>query len=225
MRLLLLALFAYVLGYVAAVPIGPSQVEIAKRAVANEVLAALMLVAGSVLSDVTYGAIGLLGFAAIFRRPGVEAVFDVTGGLLVLVLAYFTYRHSARDERIGGASPALRSRSLSFATGLSLAITNPPIVFWWLLGAKLATDIGLTAMQSVAHAAVFIGFGGLGIASYLITLTLVVRRVKHLLSVETQQRLYHVMAVFLVAVGFYLLIAGLHASLVWHAARMARRGA
>ncbi len=203
----MLQLLAYVLGFFAAIPIGATQIEIAKRAIANEVGAALMVVAGSVVSDVMYGVIALFGLATFLRHRTIEGWFGLAGAIVLLVLAWFTFRNAARASNVDlPQSPALRSRGLSFTAGFTLAVTNPPIMFWWLVGAKLARDLGIVESFTASQSAVFILFGGLGLASYLTTLTFVLRRIHHMIGPGMQQRIHRIMGVVLVALAAYMLI-------------------
>jgi threonine/homoserine/homoserine lactone efflux protein len=211
MTLFELFVLAYALGFLAAIPIGATQIEIARRAIADQTVAALMIVAGSVLSDAVYGAIALFGLAPFFRHRGVEAGFGLVGAALLLVLAYLAYRHIGDVETGPKPSRAVNSLPLSFATGFSLAVTNPPIMIWWLVGVKIARDLGLAGNFGPGHAAAFVGFGALGIGSYLLLLTFVLHRVKHMISPVVQRRVHIVMTVLLVGLALYLLVTGLRA--------------
>ena len=207
--MLALLLLAYALGFLAAIPIGATQVEIAKRALADRLDAALMVVLGSVASDVMYGAIALFGLAPYLRHPRVMSGFGMVGAAILLVLACFTFRHvaSARDLRAGG--PAVRSLRLSLATGFSLAVTNPPIMLWWLVGVKIAADLGLRSPTTPRTATGFLVSGGLGLGSYLTLLALGLRRAKHMISPRTERRVYVVLGVVLIALAAYLVVTSL----------------
>jgi LysE type translocator. len=51
------------MGFVAAVPVGATQLEIARRSLNGYFSSALMIMVGSVISDVMYGIIALFGIA------------------------------------------------------------------------------------------------------------------------------------------------------------------
>jgi threonine/homoserine/homoserine lactone efflux protein len=202
--LALVALLAYALGFLAAIPIGATQVEIAKRAIAGRLDTALMVVLGSVLSDVMYGAIALFGLARFLSNRRVVAGFGLLGGLALGALAWLTMRQVAQARPLEDGSPAVRSQSRSFGVGIALAVTNAPIMFWWLLGVHAATQLGLVTTFTPRLAAAFVFMGGLGIGSYLTLLALIVRRVKHLLSPASERRLHLVMGVLLVVLAVYM---------------------
>ena len=58
----------YIMGFFTAIPIGATQIEIAKRALAGHVKAALMVVLGSTISDVMYGFIAFFGIAPFLKE-------------------------------------------------------------------------------------------------------------------------------------------------------------
>lgn len=206
MRSALLPLLAYVLGFFAAIPIGATQVEIAKRAMADRLDTAGMVVAGSVVSDVMYGAIALFGLAPFLSDKHVVGVFGMVGAAVLLVLAFFTFRHVAQAAELTTGSPAVHSRPLSLVTGFSLAVTNPPIMFWWLVGVKVTQDLGLVDTFTPRVSAVFLLFGGLGLGSYLSTLAVILRRIKHMISPRAQHRMHVVLGVLLIVLASYLLV-------------------
>jgi threonine/homoserine/homoserine lactone efflux protein len=203
--LALVALLAYALGFLAAIPIGATQVEIAKRAIAGRLDTALMVVLGSVLSDVMYGVLALFGLARFVSDRRVVAGFGLVGSLALSGLAWLTMRQAAQARQLEDGSPAVRSRSRSFGVGIALAVTNAPIVFWWLLGVQAATQLGLVTTLTPRLAGAFVLMGGLGIGGYLTLLALIVRRVKHLLSPASERRLHLVMGVLLVVLAVYML--------------------
>ncbi|HKJ93694.1 MAG TPA: hypothetical protein VJ957_11015, partial [Longimicrobiales bacterium] len=115
----------------------------------------------------------------------------------------------ARAQPLDTGSPAVRSRPVSLATGFTLAITNPPIMFWWLVGVKVAQDLGLAGTFTPRVSALFLAAGGLGLGSYLTTLAFILRRIKHMISPRAQHRMHVVLGVLLVALAAFLLVAGL----------------
>lgn len=210
MKSALLLPLAYVLGFFAAIPIGATQVEIAKRAMADRLDTAGMVVVGSVASDIMYGAIALFGLAPFMSDTHVVGVFALIGAAVLLVLAFFTFRHVAQAAELNTGSPAVRSRPLSLVTGFSLAVTNPPIMFWWLVGVKIAQDLGLADTFTPRVSALFLVFGGLGLGSYLSLLAVIVRRIKHMISARAQHRMHVVLGILLLALAGYLLVTAIH---------------
>ena len=72
----LVLLTAYLMGFFTAIPIGATQIEIAKRALNHKFWAALMVVFGSVASDVMYGGVALFGIAPLLSEKRFVAWFN-----------------------------------------------------------------------------------------------------------------------------------------------------
>lgn len=205
MRYLFFVLVAWGLGFITAMPIGATQVEIAKRSLHNELRAAFMVVLGSVASDVMYGAVALFGLAPFFNNRRVVGFFGLAGTLVLWALAYFTFREAARPHDVDIDRPALRSRHLSFVTGFTLAVTNPAMIFWWLVGVKILRDLDLVSRFAPTTAVAFLLLGGLGLASYLTLLSFILHRIQHMISTHTLRRIHLVLGVLLMALSAYFL--------------------
>jgi threonine/homoserine/homoserine lactone efflux protein len=183
----------YVLGFLAAIPIGASQFEIARRSLGGFLAPALIVVAGSVSSDFVYGTIALYGLAPFLQKPEVEAIFWLVNAALILGFAIISLRESKaglkanvglsvtnvgiQDEISSAQSARLSNRRLAYFTGFSLAFTNPMMIAWWLLAAKFLKDIGISTGLTNTSRVFFLIAGCLGIGSYLsIFATIIYRR-------------------------------------------------
>ena len=200
---------AYVMGFLTAIPIGATQIEIAKRSLNNQVKAALMVVLGSVLSDVMYGFIAFFGVAPFLKYPIVIAIFELAGAVILWVLAYFTFKNSASARNFSLDSFALKNKHISFVTGFSLAVTNPMMIFWWLVLIKFIKDLNVIQTFTPTLSVLFLVFGGLGLASYLTTLTLVLHWVKKFVSGEMMYRINIAMGIVLILISIYFLYGSL----------------
>ncbi len=182
----------YILGFLAAIPIGASQIEVARRALNGHLVSALIVVAGSVSSDFVYGVIALFGLAPFLQKPLVEAVFWFVNAVLILGFAIVMLRDSKTggnlkidlnvaldNSKIGGSSsrlPRLANRRLAYFTGFSLAFTNPLMIAWWLLAARFLKDIGVSTGLTNTSRVFFLVAGCLGIGSYLSLLGVTIYR-------------------------------------------------
>ena len=199
----LLFVFALGLGVVAAIPVGPVQIEAAKRAMAGHVRAALMVVAGSFTSDVVYGTIALFGIAPVLQRPSVLAGFSAAGTLILWALAYFTWRESRSPHALNLDASSLADHRRALVTGILLGASNPPIILSWLFGATVAHRMGLSPFASVASKASFVAGGSLGLAGYLSAISVVTMRVRHFLSPHVLTQIYRWLAIVLLALSLY----------------------
>lgn len=209
MKTFLSFLLVYFMGFFTAIPIGATQIEIAKRSLHNQLPAALMVVLGSVSSDVMYGFIGLFGVAPFLKNEIVIAIFELVGAVILWILAFFTFKEVAKPHIMDFTRSVLKNRRLSFITGFSLAITNPMMVFWWLIGVQVVRDLSLVNIFTPAISVSFLFFGGLGLASYLTVLAMVVHWVKRFLSNRVMRRIYFVLGLVLVILSFYFLISSI----------------
>jgi threonine/homoserine/homoserine lactone efflux protein len=197
------------MGFFTAIPIGATQIEIAKRSLNNQLQAGLMVVLGSVSSDVMYGFIALFGVAPFLRNQMVIAIFKMVGAAILLILAFFTFRQNTKADIMNLTDSILKDKRLSFITGFSLALTNPVMIFWWLIGTQVVKDLELVNTFTPTLSASFLIFGGLGLASYLTTLALVLHWVKQFVSNKVMRRTYFVLGVVLVILSGYFLMSSI----------------
>lgn len=188
----LFLIYVYFLGFVAAIPVGASQFEIARRSLGGFIASALFVVAGSVSSDFVYGSIALYGLAPFLQKPEVEAIFWLVNAALILVFAIAALRESKLnaaggkfsimpkqgEETEAQAQPRSRlaNSRLGYITGFSLAFTNPLMIAWWLLAARFLKDLGVAVPLTSTIRIFFLIAGCLGIASYLSTFAIVIYR-------------------------------------------------
>jgi threonine/homoserine/homoserine lactone efflux protein len=197
------------MGFFTAIPIGATQIEIAKRSLNDHFRAALMVVLGSVSSDVMYGFVALFGIAPFFDNRTIVAIFELIGTVILWILAFFTLKQSARPHLLDLNRSLLKSRRLSFVTGFSLAITNPMMIFWWLIGVQIVKHLDLVDTFTPTLSLLFLFFGGLGLATYLSTLATVLHWVKKFISDKTMRKVYFVLGVVLIVLSIYFLISSL----------------
>lgn len=209
MKTFFLFLVVYIMGFLTAIPIGATQIEIAKRSLNNQITAALMVVLGSVFSDVMYGFIALFGVAPFLQTQIVIAVFELVGAVILWILAFLTFKEVSKPHIMDITSSILKSRRLSFITGFSLAITNPMMILWWLIGVQVVKDLGLVGTFTLAISISFLFFGGLGLASYLTVLAMVVHWAKRFLPNRVMRRVYFVLGLLLVILSVYFLMSSI----------------
>jgi threonine/homoserine/homoserine lactone efflux protein len=203
MHRLLLVLLGWVLGFVAAIPVGPSQIEMAKRAISGHRWAAGMVIAGSVSSDIVYGIIALFGIAPFLETPWVLASFNAVGVVVLWTLAFLTLRESRKPHDLGLENSSFRSKRWAWVTGFSLAATNPPMILSWLLGVALAKRLGLATPFPASAKALFIAGGALGLGSYLGVLGIVLYRLKHFIPLKSLGRVYSWLGITLLVLSLY----------------------
>lgn len=207
---LLLFLLSLGLGFVAAIPVGGSQIEVAKRAMVGHWRAAAMVIVGSVSSDIVYGSIALWGLAPLLETRWVLAAFSILASLLLGGFAWLTIRESRRPEGIDTQRRTLRSGRWSYVTGFSIAFSNPQMVLTWLLGVALAKRAGLATPFPNNAKVLFIAGGAAGLAGYLVALGAVVHRVKHFIRPAVLRRVYFTLGLALGLLSLLFLYGAVH---------------
>jgi threonine/homoserine/homoserine lactone efflux protein len=198
-------IIAYVMGFIAAIPVGATQLEIARRSLNGFPSSAAMLVAGSVISDAMYGVIALFGIAPFLQSPSVTMIFGFVNAGILTALGIWALIESKKNirENTKGRN-ILKRKNISFLTGFSLAVTNPIMIYWWLLGHRFLSDFNFIEWGKDSSIIVFLAAGSLGIGSYLLLLTFGVYRIKKFFSVRTIKKItaYFGISLFLLAAYF-----------------------
>jgi len=151
-------LAGYLLGLGAAVPIGPVNVEIARRTLAGGFRAGFALGCGAVTVDVTYAGLTGFGLARLLDIPGVKLPLQIAGtGLLTYLaiscmVAAFSSRRHADDQ--GTANVSVRR---GYLTGLLMTLLNPMTLAFWLVAVPAAGARAQADSLWLVCAGVFLG--------------------------------------------------------------------
>ncbi|MCX6545753.1 MAG: LysE family transporter [Acidobacteria bacterium] len=206
MTLMLLFLLAFTLGFVSAIPLGGSQVEVARRALGGHPWAAVAVAMGSASSDVMYGCVAFFGIAPFLSRPGIMAWFYLAGGVVLLALACFSFRQSRTLHQLDVSHPMLRRKHLSYVVGFVLAVSNPQMIITWLIGKGIAEQLGVVTVFTPGQSAMFVAAGGLGLMSYLVGLAFVLSRLKRFIPVSALRRTYYWLGFILIGLSSLFLL-------------------
>jgi threonine/homoserine/homoserine lactone efflux protein len=202
MDLFLLVISAFILGFIAAVPVGPVQIEVMRRSLNGHLKSSLVVILGAFLSDFVYGSIAFFGIAPYLEEKMVMAVFWLGGAAILIVLGIMSIRNGLHPRAFNHQSVLLKKKRWAFLGGLSLAGANPMLILWWLLAARIFRDVGLIHEFTHEVAVSFLIAGCMGLAAYLTTLSLFLYWAKRFIS---EKRIGHINIWFGVAL---LLIAG-----------------
>jgi threonine/homoserine/homoserine lactone efflux protein len=194
------------MGFVAAIPVGATQLEIARRSIKGFLSSALMIMLGSVLSDLMYGVIAFWGVLPFLQNPKVIAAFWLLGGIIMIVLGVWAIRDSRPHRSAERYSDRpLQLKGVAFVTGFSLALTNPFMIAYWLIGAHLLKNFGLIEKYGTSDIILFLSAGAFGIGSYLAVLSLSVYKAKRFFSDRGIQRITVALGITLLAVSTYFI--------------------
>jgi L-lysine exporter family protein LysE/ArgO len=156
------------LGLGAAVPIGPVNVEIARRALRGGFFAGFALGCGAVTVDVLYLVLSSLSVTQLLNRPAVVTWLAAAGVVLLTFLGVMSLRSARQHLRSDpllveqGAPPQARAHS-AYLTGVLMTLLNPmTLAFWFtVVPAQAAPDGGIpkdrAAQLPIIGIGVFIG--------------------------------------------------------------------
>lgn len=123
------------LGLGAAVPIGPVNVEIARRVLRNGFWFGFLLGCGAVSVDVAYAVLSSLGVRVLLDRPALLSVISTAGLLLLAILGLLSLRSAAHDLRADPLQHAPQRGSMhgAYVTGLLMTLLNPMTLAFWFV--------------------------------------------------------------------------------------------
>lgn len=201
---LLFVILTFTMGFLSAIPIGAVQVEVATRAIHGHLKAALSVSLGSLTADLLYGVVAIFGLLPLLRKKAVMAYFWLFGGLVLVWLGYTVIRHGFDFVNLQKPPRRLRHRGIAFFTGLLLAISNPMMILWWLLGERVLVELGLVEDFSGSTGITYLLTGCLGMITYPVLLAITLYWLKRFLSQRVIMRITVASGVFLIGFSFYL---------------------
>jgi L-lysine exporter family protein LysE/ArgO len=125
------------LGLGAAAPIGPVNVEIARRAIRGGFFAGFLLGLGAVTVDVTYVVLASFSVRLFLHRPRIMLFMGVAGGAFLILLGIECLRavrkQWAEHENAQAGPPPRRN----YLTGLVMTALNPMTLAFWFFAPKM----------------------------------------------------------------------------------------
>jgi len=194
------------MGFIAAIPVGATQIEIAKRLLKGYTLSATMIVLGAISSDFIYGNIAMFGIAPFLQSPGIEASFSVVNSVILILLGILTLRQSRKKAGNSNISDKILSKyNVSYVTGFLLAVANPVIIYWWLLGSRFLGSLYYIERYNVSYTYLYLVSGTLGIASYPLTILIWIKKRKQFFSEKFVQKGTAVLGISLLGLAIYFI--------------------
>ena len=151
------------IGLAAAAPLGPVNVEIARRTLRGGFPAGVALGAGAVSVDVTYAGLTSLSIGRFLDRPAIAVPLAVGSVLILAYLGMQCLRSAFKSVPVDAqpvepvpAEQALRARS-GYVTGVLMTLVNPlTLAFWFTTLPSLAGPIDPRRLPLIALG-IFIG--------------------------------------------------------------------
>ncbi len=161
-------IFGYVIGFLAAIPIGPLNVAVVTEGLRSRRRPSVALVLGGSIPDFAYASTILLGFAGVLTR-----FFEIDAvriGFGIAVAAYgvhVAWRGAARLEEDDRSAPRRASRASSqFWVGFFISAMNPGLVLSWVVLAGAVHGAGIVGTGAIENLAFAFGAWG-GMVSWL----------------------------------------------------------
>ena len=196
---------AFIMGFLAAIPAGPVQIEVARRAINGHLRSSFMVVLGAFTVDVLYGVIAFFGIAPFLKKEIVMAAFWLIGGIFLLTLAYIIIKNKSKQRFTDESSKYIINNTWGFISGFTLSAVNPMLIFWWLIGQRLFIDVGLIEYFNINIALFFLAAAGLGLASYLMLLSFFLYWTKQFISANKMQWINFSFGIALLLIGVYFI--------------------
>jgi L-lysine exporter family protein LysE/ArgO len=191
------------LGWGAAIPIGPINLEIVRRNLNYGTSIGMTFGLSACGADITYVLLLCLGFINLLAHPEFLKIFGVLGSGILIYFAIQAFRlnTSTTQNTIKPSGSMLRNG----LEGFGLTLLNPFTILFW---ASVSSQISLAAAG--ASGAVFAASIGVlfGTATWVIFLNLLIKYTRHRLSGNTMRLLNICGGVILIGFAAYGL---------WHA--------
>jgi threonine/homoserine/homoserine lactone efflux protein len=213
MKFTLFIIAAFVVGFLAALPAGPVQIEAARRSINGHLKSAFMVVLGALIVDVLYGAVAFFGIAPFLQKEIVMAVFWLIGGIFLLCLSFVIIRQGSKQHVFNLDGDLFEKKRWGFISGLTLSAVNPMLIFWWLMGQRLFVDVGLIEDFTPEIAAVFLVAGGLGLASYIGLLSIFLYWTKKFISTRKLKLINFLCGLVMLFIGLYFIFISIRVAI------------
>lgn len=119
------------LGLGAAAPIGPVNIEIARRSLRRGFRAGFLLGCGAVTVDVIYVILTSFGVRPFIGQPRVRLVLGIAGAVALAGLGGMCFLRAARQWRAGLDLDDARPGGRDYVTGLAMTGLNPMTLAFW----------------------------------------------------------------------------------------------
>lgn len=148
------------MGFISALPVGPSALEIVRRGVFYGFWAAFLVALGTVSSDIFYSLLAFFGVSrfVIGSNLATELIGSVAAGIIAIFGAYIIYE-AYKNRNLSLAKYEKKEINPYFA-GLGLTIFNPFVLVFWsgvvslVFGSSLVDGSKLKAGVFIASAIV-----------------------------------------------------------------------
>jgi threonine/homoserine/homoserine lactone efflux protein len=209
MKFIIFLISAYIAGFLSAVPAGPVQIEVVRRAINGHLRSSLMVILGALTADIAYGIIAFFGIAPYLKEKEIMAIFWLAGAAILLLISINIIRQNLPDRSQNYNSRYLKKKRWALIGGFSLSAANPMMILWWLIGLRIFMEIKLIDNLTPEVAISFLAAGGSGLASYLVLLSIFLFWAKRFISENKMRRINLSFGITLFLMGIYFVYSSI----------------
>ena len=203
---------AAVIGMIAAVPLGPVNLEIIRRVLDRHRLSAVAFAVGAAVADGIWPMVCYLGLSPLMDMRWVAALFWGIASMLLIFLGIHVIRDAVHPHKTAAPRAFVQKKRLAVIAGFIFVITNPTTLVSWVAIISLLDQLGILPPVSRMTALVFWLSVSLGSLTYFAVLIFFVNRHHHALVLPKRLRL--------IKIVFGCIILGVAAYLGYHFARL-----
>ncbi len=203
-KFLLLIIIGLIMGFLSSIPVGGVQLEVAKKALNGHLVPAIAIAVGSAASDFLYGVLTLFGLGGFLFHKEFQIGLYILG-IIVLLFLFFRSFNEYRSGSFHYEKRLVYKKRMSFFTGFTIAVTNPGMIIWWIIGFKIFLDFELFDAITPLIKSIFIISGCLGLTGYLIFIATMLNKMKKSVSEKFLNRMNICLLVLLGILIFYFI--------------------
>jgi L-lysine exporter family protein LysE/ArgO len=203
-KLFITYLFAFFMGLFSSIPVGAVQLQVIKKSINGHLKSAIATASGSATSDFIYGFLILFGLGSYLLDIRFQVFIYSLGIVVLCILAYRTIKE--RHYVFNNEERPNKKGRFSFLSGITIAITNPGMIIWWIIGYRLYLDLNLFPEMGVGIKMLFIISGCLGLGGYLILIAVLLNRVKESFQEQFLYNAHIILAVILTGLIIYFAV-------------------
>jgi threonine/homoserine/homoserine lactone efflux protein len=121
----------FVIGFFTSVPIGPINLAVMMKGLANKTAQGLMIGAGTGLMDLLYCGAAMFGMSTLISNPKIALVFQIATFVVFLVFAVKTTFFKIPEAKLRPADDAPGLKRYMFM-GIVLYLSNPSFIAYWI---------------------------------------------------------------------------------------------
>jgi L-lysine exporter family protein LysE/ArgO len=194
-------LIGILLGFGAAVPIGPVNLEIIRRNLHYGTAYGIALGLGACTADVTYLVLLSFGVLSFLNEPQILKYVGIGGSLILAWFAYGAFKTNTTVVTKHAPTPSLLRYLLE---GFIITLLNPITILFW---ASISSQISIIGLDNSLYAILLTGLGVMiGTITWILSLNTALHFTRHRLNARTMQLLNYLGGIILLGFSLFGLI-------------------